>query len=187
MGFGGSRIITTQARVCKLPLAIHVRARLLPFQSRRVSAPQIWDGCTDGRQAPCPVFFYRNSANGAKRLIYAEIAGFVRNQDGARPTEGGVRQCVMKFHEPKAKRGRKSGYRKTSKAEDKVVLQTFRKLLPPGHGVDSRKVHMSLPKKLRDKLSRRTLIRRLAEQRYVPTRKSPEDGPKPLGRGSTSV
>ena len=138
----------------------------------------------DKHRALC--FFYRNSPNGAKRLTYAEIAGIVRNKDGAHPTEGGVRQCVMKFHEPKAKRGRKSGYRKTSKAEDNVVLQTFRKLRPPGHGVDSRKVHMSLPKKLRDKLSRRTLIRRLAEQRYVPTRKGPEDGPKPLCRGSTS-
>ena len=110
-------------------------------------------------------------------MTYAEIAGIVRNEDGAHPTEGAVRQCVMKFHEPKAKRGRKSGYRKTSKAEDKVVLQTFRKLRPPGHGVDSRKVHMSLPKKLRDKLSRRTLIRRLAEQRYVPTRKVQKTDP----------
>jgi len=106
---------TSQARVCKLPLAIPVRARLLPFQSRGASAPNTaWDGCTDGRQAPCAVLFYRNSPNGAKRLPYAEIAGIVRNKDGAHPTEGGVRQCVMKFHEPKAKRGRKSGYRKTS-------------------------------------------------------------------------
>ena len=94
-------------------------------------------------------FFDRNPPNGAKKLTYTEIAEIIRNEDDEHPTEGAFRQCVLNFHEPKAKRGRKAGYRKTSKAEDKLVLQTFLKLRPPGHGVDSRKVHMSLPKKLR--------------------------------------
>ena len=122
-------------------------------------------------------FFYRHPPNGAIKLTYTEIAEIVRNEDGEHPTEGAVRQCVLKFHEPKAKRGRKAGYRKTSKAEDKLVLQTVRKLRPPGHGVDSRKVHAGLPKKLRDKLSRRAVIRRLAEQRYVPTKKVQKTDP----------
>ena len=104
-------------------------------------------------------------------MTYAKIADLVQNEDGEHPTEGAVRQCVSKFHSAKGKRGRKSGYRKTSKAEDRAILQAFRKLRPPGHGVDSRKVHLSLPKKLRSKVSRRTVIRRLAEQRYVPTKK----------------
>ena len=75
--------------------------------------------------------FYRNPPNGAKKLTYTEIAEIFRNEDGEHPTGGAVRQCVLKFHEPKAKRGRKSGYRKKSKVEDKLVLQTFRRLRPP--------------------------------------------------------
>ena len=121
--------------------------------------------------------FYRNPPNGSKRLTYAKIAEIVQNEDGEHPTEEAVRRCVVNFHEPKAKRGRKAGYRKTSKAEDKVILQAFRKLRPPGHGVDSRKIHATLPKKLRGKVSRRTMIRRLAEQRYVPTKKVQKTDP----------
>ena len=122
-------------------------------------------------------FFYRNPPNGDKKLTYAKIADLVQNEDGEHPTEGAVRHCVLNFHSAKDKRGRKAGYRKTSKAEDKVILQAFRKLRPPGHGVDSRKVHLSLPKKLRGKVSRRTVIRRLAEQRYVPTKKVQKTDP----------
>ena len=125
--------------------------------------------------APC--FLYRKPPNGSKRLPNAKIAETVQNEDGDHPTEEAVRRRVVNFREPKAMRGRKKGYRKTSKAENKVILQAFRKLRPPGHGVDSRKIHATLPKKLRGKVSRRTVIRRLAEQRYVPTKKVQKTDP----------
>ena len=50
---------------------------------------------------------------------------------------------------------------------------------PPGHGVDSRKVHRALPKKLRTKIKRRTVIRRLAEKGYVPDEKVNKQDPGP--------
>ena len=58
-----------------------------------------------------------------------------------------------------------------------MILQAFRKLRPPGHGVDSRKIHATLPKKVLGKVSRRIMIRRPAEQRYVPTKKVQKIGP----------
>ena len=174
----GERYVCTHTRDCKLPFTSpRALARCLSSAAARLPQPplEMVAQMDDKNRALC--FFYRNPPNGAKRLTYAEIAEIVRNEDGGHPSEGAVRQCVMNFHEPKATRGRKSGYRKTTKAEDNVVLQTFRKLRPPGHGVDSRQVHTNLPKKLRDKLSRRTIIRRLAEQRYVPTKKAQKTDP----------
>ena len=50
-------------------------------------------------------------------------------------------------------------------------MPTFKKLRPPGHGVDSNVVQRALPKKLKLKVSRRTVRRRLAEKGFVPQKK----------------
>lgn len=124
-------------------------------------------------------FFYRNPPKGHKKLAFVKIVRLVKNKAGDEPSEGAVRECVKNFHNDKATRGRKVGWRKTTKAEDKVVIKSFHKLRPPGHGVDSRKVHTALPKKLRKKIGRRTVIRRLAEKRYTPKKKVQKSDPGP--------
>ena len=131
----------------------------------------------DKNRALC--FYYRNPPAGQKKLKFSDIAKLVKNTDGESPTAGAVRQCVVNFHTAKGKRGRKEGWRKTTKLEDKKVLEAFHKIRPPGHGVDSRAVHMALPKKVRDKIGRRTVIRRLAEKRYTPTKKVQKSDPGP--------
>ena len=50
-------------------------------------------------------------------------------------------------------------------------MNTFHKVRPPGHGTDSREIHKALPKKLRLKIARRTVIRRLAAKGYTPQTK----------------
>ena len=74
-------------------------------------------------------------------------------------------------------RGRKEGWKKTTKEEDRTVMQTFKKLRPDGHGVDSRVIHKALPKKLKKKVSRRLVIRRLAAKGYRPERKISKSDP----------
>ena len=72
------------------------------------------------------------------------------------------------------------GWRKTTKREDKTIMNAFKKLRPPGHGVDSRMVHSALPKKLKKKVARRTVIRRVEELGgYVPTKKINKSDPGP--------
>ena len=51
------------------------------------------------------------------------------------------------------------------------VIKKFKQLRPAGHGIDSRKAHRGLPVALRRKVSRRTVIRRLAEKGYTPKKK----------------
>ena len=95
------------------------------------------------------------------------------------PCASAVKECVDTFNDTKNKRGRKAGWRKTKKAEDSKILKTFKKVRPDGHGVDARKVHSALPKKLRKKISRKTVVRRLAEKRYTPTKKASKSDPGP--------
>ena len=64
--------------------------------------------------------------------------------------------------------GRPSGSRATSKDEDKQIIQTFKKVRPPGHGVVARKVHAALPRNLKTKVGERTVIRRLADKGWKP-------------------
>ena len=124
-------------------------------------------------------YFYRNPPNGSKPLTYDKIAQKVKDKDGNPVTEGAVRYAVKFFNEKKAKRGRKAGWRKTAKSEDKVILKTFLKKRPPGHGVDSRMIHQALPKKLSMKVCRRTIIRRLAEKDYTAQKKVNKTDPGP--------
>ena len=124
-------------------------------------------------------FFYRNPPNGSKPLAYSKIAEKVKGKDGNPVTEGAVRYVVKTFNDKMAKRGRKEGWRKTTKADDKVIHTTFLKKRPPGHGVDSRMIHQALPKKLSKKISRRTIIRRLAEKDYTAQKKVNKTDPGP--------
>ena len=70
------------------------------------------------------------------------------------------------------------GWRKTTKAQDKTIMKTFKKIRPPGHGVDSRKLHQALPRKLKKTVGRRTLIRRLADEDITPTAKVNKTDPE---------
>ena len=94
-------------------------------------------------------YYYRHPPDASKPMAYSEICKLVRRTDGEHPSVGGVFEAVQTFHQKKKPAGRKRGWRKTTKQEDKVVLQTFHKCRPPGYGVDSRTVHTKLPTKVR--------------------------------------
>ena len=96
----------------------------------------------------------------------------VRKTNGRKPKLSAISMAAATFKDEKQKRGRKVGQRKTTKQEDKVILKTFHKKRPPGYGVDSRTVRDALPGKLRRGVSRRLVIRRLAEKGYIPQKKT---------------
>lgn len=89
-------------------------------------------------------------------------------------------QAAATFKDDKEQRGRKLGWRKTSKAEDVKIFKTFKKARPAGHGIDARTVHAKLPAQLKRKVGRRTVIRRLADRGFKPKRKIAKNdyGPK---------
>ena len=119
----------------------------------------------------------RNPPPGSKRTSFRQIAAMVVKTDGTHPTEGGVRAAAKQFGAEKQKRGRKEGHKKTTAREDRVILKKFKFLRPPGHGINSRKIHRALPVKLRRSISRRTVVRRLADKGYTPQRKSSKGDP----------
>ncbi|MDP7559855.1 MAG: hypothetical protein QF745_04875 [Planctomycetota bacterium] len=90
----------------------------------------------------------------------------VKKTDGRKPGISAIQEAAASFNKVKEQTGRRAGTYKTSRAEDKKVLQTFKKLRPPGHGVDSRVVHKALPQKLQKKIGRRTIRRRLAKKGF---------------------
>ena len=71
-------------------------------------------------------FGYRNPPPGQKKLPFWKIGELLGYSEGA------VRECVNTFSDVKSKRGRKTGWRKTTKAEDKVIMEKFHKVRPPG-------------------------------------------------------
>ena len=93
--------------------------------------------------------------------------------------QGAVHYAAATYKQVKDKLGRPVGSRKTTKAEDKKLLATFHKLRPPGHGVVARAVHKALPKKFKNKISKRTVIRRLAEKGFKPQKKMQKTDPGP--------
>ena len=112
-------------------------------------------------------YAHRNPPPGCKKTPLSDIRKIVRNTAGGKVTLQAISTAARTFHDEKEKRGRKKGWKKTTKAEDKKVLSTFHKLRPPGCGVDSREVQTALPKKLRMKVGRKTIIRRLAVKGYT--------------------
>ena len=124
-------------------------------------------------------YAYRNPAPGNRKLKCWEIAQLVFKKDGTHPTPGAVFNAATTYLEEKETRGRKQGSRKTTKQEDKDLLKTFHRLRPPGHGIDSRAIHMKLPKKTRKKICPRTVRNRLAEKGFKPERKIQTSDPGP--------
>ena len=55
-------------------------------------------------------------------------------------------------------RGRPTGSRNTTPAEDRVIMKVFKKMRPPGAYVDAHIVHVNLPKKIREKITRKTVL-----------------------------
>ena len=104
---------------------------------------------------------------------WAQLARLVWNTDGkTHPSRNAVRKCVRNWRRQKGKRGRKVGWRKTTVAEDRQIVKTFKRVrLPLGSEVTSRDVAVGLSKKLRSKVCSRTIRNRLADKGYVPERK----------------
>ena len=88
-------------------------------------------------------------------------AHIVKKPDGSRPETSTVRKAVKSFAKAKSKRGRATGWRKTTPEEDAIILRLFRKLRPPGHGITAPEVHRALPTTLRRKLCAETVRLRL--------------------------
>ena len=77
-------------------------------------------------------------------MKFKDIRRLVKRKDGRRPSVGAIAEAAKTFTKPRGPVGRPRGFRKTSTSEDRAILKTFRKLRPPGHGVDSRRIHTAL-------------------------------------------
>ena len=118
----------------------------------------------------------RNPGKGHKPMKLADIQKLISKKDAkrgkaSRPTVQAISLAAKNFKAVKQQRGRKVGWRKTSKQEDKKILRTFHVLRPPGHGIDSRSVRNALPKKLQKKVCRKTIINRLGEKGFTARQK----------------
>jgi hypothetical protein len=115
----------------------------------------------------------RNPPTGHAVTTFDEIIDkkLVRKMDGTVPSVSAIKEASNGFHKATAPVGRKKGWRKTTKADDKRLLTTFHKVRPPGHGVTARRVHSALPVKIKKKICKRTVIRRLAEKGFTPRMK----------------
>jgi transposase len=123
----------------------------------------------EANRAMC--YALRNPPAGMKKASLKAIAGMVEKTDGSHPSTQTVSEAAKQFKVEKAKRGRRKGDRKTTAAEDRAILKKFKVLRPPGHGIDSRKLHRALPVAIRRKVSRKTVIRRLADKGIKPREK----------------
>ena len=122
-------------------------------------------------------FALRNPPKGYKKVPYNDILNVARKMDGTVPTIGSICEAAKTFQREKGEQGRPKGCKKTTKEEDRKVLAIFKKLRPPGCGVDSRVLHSALPKKIKKKISRRTVIRRLADKGYTAQKKIQKSDP----------
>lgn len=115
----------------------------------------------------------RNPPAGIMKIKFKDIIDkkLVQKTDGTRPTRGSIEEAAKNFGKVKGAVGRPEGSRKTTKAEDRKIVDTLKRLRPPGHYVDSRRIHKALPKKLKDKIGRRTIRRRAAEKGFKAQKK----------------
>ena len=96
---------------------------------------------------------------------YKEIAKLIGRP---RMPAGTIRSAVKRFLAARRVRGRKEGWRKTTPAEDAKILAAFRKVRKPlGSLVEKNDVWKALPLALREKVSARTVSRRLRDKGYV--------------------
>lgn len=102
-----------------------------------------------------------------KKLRFKEIPVEIAKAGFPRPTLWQVKWQAKNFGKEVGRRGRKTGWRKTSPAEDKTILATFQKVrLPLGSAVESGDVFNALPDALRQKVSARTVRERLRERGF---------------------
>ena len=81
---------------------------------------------------------------------------------------GRIKMAVKRFHCEKKNRGRKTGRRKTTPAEDAKIFSCFQKVrLPLGSLVEARDVWKALPPALRNRITMRTVLNRLREKGYM--------------------
>ena len=115
----------------------------------------------------------RNPGPGQKPLPLKDIRKLVTKKNTKqKPTLQAISQAAKTYKLEKLKRGRKLGQNCTTKQEDGHIVSTFRRLRPPGHYVDARLVRQALPADLKEKVSRRTVGRRLALKGYIPSKKT---------------
>ena len=98
-------------------------------------------------------------ARGAKPMKYKDIRKLVRKTDGRLPTIPSIHEAAVTWMDEKGQRGRPVGSCKTTKAEDKKILEVFHKLRPPGYGITSRELKIGLPKRISKKIGQKTIIR----------------------------
>lgn len=123
---------------------------------------------TEKQAALC--YYYRNPPkdSGAKKTKFSKLPALVAAPGKPKPSISACKMAVARFHNSGPGRGRPAGSRKTSAAEDKVILSTFLKVrLPLGSAVDSRIVYNALPDALRKKICVRTVRERLREKGYA--------------------
>ena len=115
-------------------------------------------------------YFYKHPPPGSdvKPLKYAEIAAIVRKPGQQRLKQTTIRRAVATFNSRRGIRGRKTGWRKTCPAEDKVIMKSFLKVRQPlGARVDARDVYNDLPDALRIKVCLRTVRERLKDKGFI--------------------
>ena len=123
-------------------------------------------------------YFYRHPPPGSniKPQKFSKIALLVRKPGQPRLKPDTIRKVVVAFHSHRSARGRKAGWRKTSPAEDKLILKTFLKVRQPlGARVDARDVYNDLSDSLRKNVSPRTVRERLKDKGYVMQEKMAKD------------
>ena len=116
-------------------------------------------------QALC--FFYRNPPpdSGVKPQPYRKIPGLLK---APHLGVGRIKMAVKRFHCEKKSRGRKTGWRKTTPAEDAKIFSCLQKVrLPLGSLVEARDVWKALPPALRNRITMRTVLNRLREKGYM--------------------
>ena len=91
-------------------------------------------------------------------MKYKDIRKLVRKTDGRLPTIPSIREAAVTWLDEKGQRGRPVGSYKTTKAEDKKIMDTFHKLRPPGYGITSRELKIGLPKRIAKKIGQKTII-----------------------------
>ena len=92
----------------------------------------------------------RFPGKGVKKTALKDIRKLAKKTDGSRPSLEAISKAAKNFGRiSDTTLGRRVGTMKTSKAEDTAILKQFVKMRPPGHYIDSRILHESLPQPLR--------------------------------------
>ena len=113
-------------------------------------------------------FALRHPAKGGARVPLHTIVQkkMVKKTDGTVPTEAAISLAAKNFAKEQNTLGRPVGKKATTHKEDRVIMSKFKQLRPPGAYIDSRILHKNLPKTIRDKIGRRTVLHRLAAKGY---------------------